>query len=253
MFNQNANEIVPSPKAYIAYKPYTTLHTLHPQKAASTANDEEKPPRGPTPPRGFFYFPPTHQDSQPTFQATRASQRFVYNPPLRFLYHEKKEWAPRFLAVAVTFIPFRTRNHDALLTDCHSPRATKKRIGRLACNGLLLHSFPSESKISPRFSPTATLNPLWPTLERPVRDSLLRPSQPWRGPSVVLRPIASDPGETLPQPSCAPCSASEQPLDDLALLSPKLLNSLASTPHRPLNPLRHPLHHAELLARDQNS
>ena len=70
---------------------------------------------------------------------------------------------------------------------------------------------------------------------------------------MALHPISSDPGEALLQSLRATCSALEQPFDDLISLSLKLLNSLASTPHRSLNPMRHPLCHTAILARDQNS
>jgi hypothetical protein len=135
MFSQNANEIVPSPKAYIPYKAYTTLHTLHPQKATSTANDEEKPPRGPAPPRGFFYFPPTHQNGRPA-----SSQRPKQSEPPSLLPTRRRRSANAW---------FTTRR-------CVSCTA-KKRNGHLVCNGLPLPSFPSEPEITTHCSPTVTV------------------------------------------------------------------------------------------------
>ena len=172
-----------------------------------------KAPQRPRASEGLFLFPP-HAPKQSAHlplktktvrtsiisstQATEVSPCLVYGPPPCLLYREKKERAPRFLDAAATFVPFKKENvatRDAHFRLGHSAHV---KYGRLADWKPLLPSFPSESTISARFSPTATRNPLWPTLERPVHDSLLRPSQPWRDPSSAPHPIASDPGETLP-------------------------------------------------------
>ena len=121
--SQNTHTPIPSP---FLPQCYINSATPHPQRNSTAFSLTA------TNPYSIIAISTARQrHAQPISQATRVSQRFVYNPLPRFLYREKKEWAPRFLAFAATTVPFRTKNCDALLTDCHSSRTAKKGNGRL--------------------------------------------------------------------------------------------------------------------------
>jgi len=122
--SQNTHASLPSP---FLPQCYINPATLHPQRNSTAFSLTATNPYSIT-----ATSTARQRYAQPTSQATRVSQRFVYNPLPRFLYREKKGWAPRFLAFAATTVPFRTKNCDALLTDCHSSHVEKKGNGRLA-------------------------------------------------------------------------------------------------------------------------
>ncbi len=122
--SQNPRTSLPSP---LLPHCYINRATLHPQRNSTASSLTATNPYSVT-----ATSTARQRYAQPISQATRVSQRFVYNPLPRFLYREKKEWAPRFLAFAATTVPFRTKNCDALLTDCHSSHVAKKGDGRRA-------------------------------------------------------------------------------------------------------------------------